>query len=78
MQLLAACYMLNNQPNEASQKIYYRPSFEIAKWLVPHMTVESMKDYHFGAEDLYLRHVSDHVVEIIFHLFTEFASGEGA
>jgi len=63
---------------QADQKIYYWPSFEIAKWMAPHMAVESMADYHFGADDLYSRHVSDHVVETIVRLFLEFATGEGA
>ncbi|NKB49355.1 MAG: hypothetical protein GKS02_08315 [Alphaproteobacteria bacterium] len=63
---------------QADRKIYYWPSFEIAKWMAPHMAVESMEDYHFGADDLYSRHVSDHVVETIVRLFIEFSSGEAA
>lgn len=63
---------------QAGKKTYYWPSFEIAKWIAPHIAVEAPEDRPFGADDLYSRHVSDHIVEMIVRLFLEFAAGEGA
>ncbi len=51
------------------QNIYYWPSFEIAKWITPHIAIEGSNEWHFGSDDLYSRHVSRRTVSLIIELF---------
>jgi tetratricopeptide (TPR) repeat protein len=53
------------------KNIYYWPSFEIAKWIAPHVSMDESKHWHFGSDDLYSRHVSSKTVSLIIELFLE-------
>lgn len=50
----------------------YWPSFEMAKWLSPHVLVDGEKTQFFGADDLDSRHVSRWIVDMIMGLFIEY------
>lgn len=51
------------------KNINYWPSFEIAKWIYPHIIIEKPQDWHFGSDDLHPRHVSKETVSLIIQLF---------
>lgn len=51
--------------------VYYWPSFEIVKWLSPHLDYTSRNIIpFFGFEDGYSRHVSKDTVDLVIDLFT--------
>ncbi|MCX6985406.1 MAG: GSCFA domain-containing protein [Lentisphaerae bacterium] len=53
------------------KNIHYWPSFEIAKWIAPHVSMDEPKHWHFGSDDLYSRHVSSKTVSLIIELFLD-------
>ena len=64
-----------SQVVDPRNNIYYWPSFEIAKWISPHIRYDSNK-LHYGEDDNYSRHVSEFVVDMITNLFKEIAFKE--
>ena len=62
--------------NEAPPGVHYWPSFEIVRWLGPHLPAGSPQV--FGADDGASRHVSGWLVRLIIRLFLqEFGEGFG-
>lgn len=53
--------------------VYYWPSFEIAKWILPHYGGEQPKEMFFGAEDEFSNHPAKAMVETIVAAFLSYA-----
>ncbi|MCW5679417.1 MAG: GSCFA domain-containing protein [Xanthobacteraceae bacterium] len=61
--------LVAHELTEIDSNIVYWPSFEMAKWLAPH--IKQGQNGFFGADDESSRHVSLHVIEAITTLFIE-------
>jgi hypothetical protein len=53
--------------------VYYWPSFEIAKWILPHYGGEQPKEMFYGAEDDFSKHPAKAMVEMIVAAFLSYA-----
>jgi hypothetical protein len=55
------------------ENVYYWPSFEIAKWLLPHYGGHVSPSLFFGADDGESRHVSKNMIDMIVSCFIDYA-----
>jgi hypothetical protein len=58
---------------ENVENVYYWPSFEIAKWLLPHYGGHVSPSLFFGADDGESRHVSKEMIDTIVGSFIDYA-----
>jgi hypothetical protein len=66
---MAVEMVLEDQLND----VFYWPSFEIAKWILPHFGADKSPEYFFGADDNYSRHPSRRMVDLIVESFLDYA-----
>jgi hypothetical protein len=62
--------------DEKMENVFYWPSFEISKWIVPHLKAPVSPDLFFGYDDGISRHVSKTMVKNIVGKFLSYAVRE--
>jgi len=64
---------INELLQNRNDEIFYWPSFEIAKWILPHYGLGMPDNLWFGADDGSSRHVSKEMVRNIVQAFLDYA-----